>query len=184
MVDFRTDLFRGHMRAHDLLRKSGGSTLVIVRAARALRHKRSAPSIARGARPPVICAGSTPFRACCYSHPGHCDLKIDSMILHPSTRSGDAAERPGEPIGSTLRRNLAVDSLQMQRRSIVDATFSCGQRKPSASPVSVDWVDRLQPWRAPVGIDTALKLNFGLLPAWSPAPERPVGRNHRCSSWT
>jgi hypothetical protein len=24
VVDFRTDLFRGHMRAHDLLRKSGG----------------------------------------------------------------------------------------------------------------------------------------------------------------
>jgi hypothetical protein len=32
---------------------------VIVRAARALRHKQSAPSIAPGARPPVISAGST-----------------------------------------------------------------------------------------------------------------------------
>src|ERR1700719_3672005 len=47
------------MRAHDLLRKSCGSTTrSIVRPARALRHNRSAPSVARGARPPLICAGS------------------------------------------------------------------------------------------------------------------------------
>src|SRR5271155_3460358 len=57
MVDFRTDLFRGHMRAHDLLRKNCGSTHMIVRPARALCHKRSAPSVARSATPPVIRAG-------------------------------------------------------------------------------------------------------------------------------
>jgi hypothetical protein len=31
MVDFRPDLLRGHVRAHDLLRKSGGSTRSTVR---------------------------------------------------------------------------------------------------------------------------------------------------------
>src|SRR6267378_4881559 len=70
------------------------STPSIVRATHALRHKRSALSIAPGARPPVICAGSIPPR-----------LLIGGRACRPAARSaghtpGDGvAQQRGERVG-------------------------------------------------------------------------------------
>src|SRR5205823_4431729 len=58
MVDFRPDLFRGHMRAHGWSPEKVGITLSKVGVFRAVRHQRSPPSPASGATPPIICAGS------------------------------------------------------------------------------------------------------------------------------
>jgi len=54
MVDFGPDLLGGHVRAHDLLQRSHEMTSRILRVVPAQRHKRSPPSPALSARPPLI----------------------------------------------------------------------------------------------------------------------------------